>query len=165
MSDYIIKPLETTSEIEGRGYVHYTAWQETFAGMVDEAYLRQMSMEQCLEIGYRIRESVLIAKDREKVIGFVVYGGYRDEPASGYGEVYALFVLKEYQGKKIGYRLMQAAIERLSAYQSIVLWVLKDNHKTIRFYEQYGFHFDGAEKELLLGTPVLERRMVYQFKR
>lgn len=32
------------------------------------------------------------------------------------------------------------------------LWVLKDNHKAICFYEKYGFRLDGQEKKVMLGT-------------
>ena len=35
MSRYIIKPMESEDEINGKGYVHYKSWQETYPGLVD----------------------------------------------------------------------------------------------------------------------------------
>ncbi len=34
-----IKPMETPAEMEGRGYVHWKAWQETYTGLIDQSYL------------------------------------------------------------------------------------------------------------------------------
>ena len=44
---YVIKPMLTDDEIEGKGYVHYKSWQETYAGLIDAAYLKRMTEEKC----------------------------------------------------------------------------------------------------------------------
>lgn len=62
---------------------------------------------------------------------------------------------------KVGYELMNAAFEKLSAYPKIVLWVLKGNQRAIRFYGGYGFHLDSARKDIKLGTPNTELRIIY----
>lgn len=98
----------------------------------------------------------------EKVVGFVGYGAYRDETFPAHGEVFALYVLAAYQGRKIGYALMNAALDALSEYPKIAVWVLKGNDKAIRFYERYGFRFDGTEAEVMLGTPNTELRMIFE---
>ena len=55
--------------------------------------------------------------------------------------------------------LLQAALEKLSGYAHIFLWVLRENSRTIRFYEKNGFRFDDTQRDILLGTPVTELRM------
>lgn len=162
MSDFIIKPMETAAEVDGKGYVHYKSWQETYAGLVDEEYLKTITLEKCIKIAHRWKENILVAKDGEKVIGFVGYGAYRDDTLPAHGEVFAIYVLAEYHGKKVGYALMNAAMEKLSSHAKVALWVLKGNERAIRFYERYGFSFDGAETEIMLGTPRTERRMIYR---
>lgn len=57
---------------------------------------------------------------------------------------------------------MNAALEKLSAYRKIAVWVLKGNDRAIRFYERYGFRFDGTEADIMLGTPNKELRMIYE---
>ncbi len=114
-----------------------------------------------MEMAHRRLDNLLIAKDGDKVIGFVGYGPFRDDPLSGYGEIFAIYVLKEYLGKKVGFALMNAAFDQLAAYDRIVVWVLQGNKRAIRFYERYGFRFDGTQKEILLGTPTMELRMIY----
>ena len=105
-------------------------------------------------------ENTLIAKDKEKVVGFAVYGPSRDEDLIDAGEVIAIYVLSAYYGQKIGYRLMNEAFSRLKEYNTILVWVLEKNERAIRFYHKYGFEFDGCKKQWNLGTPVSIVRMI-----
>ncbi len=162
MSDYIIKLAETEDERNGRGYVHYRSWQETYDGLIDPNYLATVTLEKCTSIANRFPDNVLVAKDGDRVVGFAAYGSYRDNTLPDHGEIYALYVLREYQGRGLGYRLMCAAMKNLSKYPSVALWVLKGNEKAIRFYQKYGYIFDGMEETVLLGTPNTELRMIYQ---
>ena len=42
--------------------------------------------------------------------------------------------------------------------------VLKGNDRVIKLYERYSFRFDGTEKEVKLGTPNKELRMIFEKK-
>ena len=161
MCQYKIKKMESEKEIDGKGYVHYKSWQETYTGLVDKDYMNGLTLEKCIEIAHRWPDNILVAKDGDMVIGFVACGAYRGNTLPQHGEIYAIYVLEAYQGKKIGYSLMNAAFEMLSAYNKIAVWVLKGNNRAIHFYEQYGFRFDGTEAEITLGTSNTELRMIY----
>lgn len=160
MREYIIKRMESEDEINGKGYVHYKSWLETYAGLIDGEYLAKHTLEKCTEIAHKWPDHILVAKDGERVVGFVGYGAYRDDTLPAHGEVYALYVLAEYHGRGIGYALMNAAFRELCAYPKIAVWVLKGNDRAIRFYERYGFRFDGTQEEITLGTPNQELRMI-----
>jgi len=160
MTDFIIKPMQTENEINGKAYVHYKSWQETYAGLVSDEYLSATTLEKCEKLAHRFNDNTFVAKIRDKVIGFVNYGEYRGTDLSEHGEVYAIYVLKEYHGAKIGYELMNAAIKISADYNKIAVWVLKDNTQAIKFYERYGFRPDGAEQEIDLGGKVTEIRMI-----
>lgn len=160
--NYVIKPMQTADEIDGKGYVHYKSWQETYAGLIDAEYLQKITEEKCKAIARKWTDNILVAKDGDKVIGFVGYGKYRDDTLADYGEVFAIYVLADYHGQKVGYELMNAAINKLSDYKKIAVWVLKGNERAIKFYERYGFRFDGTEQEIMLGTPNTELRMIYK---
>ena len=153
MDQYTFKPMETDSEMEGKGYVHYTAWQETYAGLVDPGFLAGLSPEKQIAAARNKPGNTLIAKDGETVMGFAAYSPCRDKDLPGWGEVRAIYVLRAYQGQKVGYRLMEAALEQLADYPRIALWVLKGNEKAVRFYERCGFRFDGTERTSLWGPP------------
>ena len=141
----IIKPMETDEEIRGKAFVHWKCWQETYPGLVDGAYLEKLTLEKCEELASRWRDNILVAKDGDRVVGFVGYGDHgAEEPDTA--EVFALYVLSEYHGTGVGRQLMDAAMAALSAYPRIVLWAVKGNGRAIRFYEKYGFRLNGAEK-------------------
>ena len=155
-----IKMAETDEELCGRGYVHCTAWQEAYRGIVCDRYLDSMTVEATTARARKFPENTHVEKDKEKVVGFAVYSPSRDEDLMDAGEVVAIYVLSEYYGHKIGYRLMNEAVSRLSEYNTIFVWVLEQNERAIRFYHRYGFEFDGCKKQLNLGTPVPAVRMI-----
>lgn len=156
----VIKPMETPAEIEGKGYVHWKAWQEAYRGLLPQDYLDGRTLEKCVKTAYQWTDNLLVAKDGDKVIGFAGYGVCQDDALPGTGEVFAIYILSEYYGKKVGYALMQAALEKLSDYPKIAVWVLKGNQRAIRFYEKCGFRFDGTEKPVNLGQERTELRMI-----
>ena len=85
-----------------------------------------------------------VAKDGERVVGFVFWGE-REEDGQSVGEIFALYVLREYYGTGLGRRLMDAALEQLKDRPVVCLWAVKGNARAIRFYEKCGFCPDGAE--------------------
>ena len=158
--DIIIKPMETEDEIRGKAYVHWKSWQESYAGIVDAGYLAQMTLESCEEKAFRWRDNIFVAKDGERVVGFVGYGAAPGE--DGAGEVFALYLLEEYQKRGIGYALMRRALDELSGCRVVRLWAFAENRKALSFYERVDFRLDGTEKEIILGTPAKGVRMTME---
>ena len=158
--DIFIKPMETEDEIRGKAYVHWKSWQESYRGIVDQGYLDRMTISRCEEMASRYPENTLVAKDGARVIGFACAGTVNGEIDAG--EIYALYVLEEYQKRGIGYALMREALSLLKGCRVVYLWAFKENAKAIRFYEHVGFRQDGTEKELVLGSPVKGIRMAME---
>ena len=159
--DYTITPVETESDILGRAYVHYKAWHETYARMIDRRYLNEVhTLQRCEAIARRSNDGVLIAKVGARVVGLVGYGAYHDGTLPGAGEIYGLYLLQDCQGYGIGGAMLRAALEHLSEYDKVALWVLEKNENAIRFYNHFGFLPDGERKEIMLGTPQTELRMI-----
>lgn len=150
-----IKRMETDDEIRGKAYVHWACWHEAYAKIVSAAYLEKLTLEKCEQIAYQWQNNLLIAKDGDRVVGFAGYG----EAAPDTGELFALYVIKEYRGTGAARSLIQAALERLSAYKTICLWVLKENPRAIRFYEKCGFSATG-EEQYLPSVGASEIRMI-----
>lgn len=154
-----IKKMETDDEIRGKGYVHYKAWQQAYTGLVDQSCLDKMSVEKCVLIAYKWPDNLLVAKDGERVVGFVGYGDCRNDDMKDAGEVFAIYVLAEYYGKGVGRALMDAALDLLPQ-DRVAVWVLQGNKRAIRFYEKCGFRSDGKSDTKILGSPITEIRMV-----
>lgn len=162
MSRISIVPMVTEEDIDGKAYVHWKSWHETYPSLIDSEFMKTITIEKCESIAHRRTDNILIAKAGDKVVGFVGYGEYRYDTLKDCGEVFAIYVLADCYGKKVGYELMNAAFEKLTDYKTIAVWVLKGNERAIKFYERYGFCFDGTEKEIMLGTPNTELRMIYE---
>ena len=139
-----IKRMETDTEKRGKAYVHWRAWHEAYPGLVSAEYLDKLTLEKCEKIAFDWPQNTIIAKDGERVLGFVCWGD-RGEEAPGVGEIFALYVLREYYGVGVARRLMDAGLEQLHDYGEACLWVLKENGRAIRFYEKCGFAPDGTE--------------------
>jgi len=70
-------------------------------------------------------------------------------------ELERIYVLKEFQAKKIGKTLMDESIRiaKSGGYDCLWLGVNEENFKAINFYESYGFEVFGS-KQFVLGTAV-----------
>lgn len=147
-------------EIKGKAYVHFKSWQETYTGLVEQAYLDERTIDKCEEMALNAMDKTIIAKDGERVVGFVQYGKYSYDDLENAGEITALYVLSDYYGKGIGYRLTQEAMKALSDYSQTAVFVIKGNQRAIDFYTRYGFSFDGQEGMTQVGATVA--RMVLQ---
>ena len=159
--DIVIKEMETEDEIKAKGYVDWKTVREAYSGILSQDYLDDFeTLEKCVERAFKWRDNMLVAKDGDKVIGFAGYGKSRFDDLGNAGEIHSLYILQEYYGKKIGYGLMNAAVERLSGYDRVVVRVLEENERAIRFYERYGFRFDGMKETVKLGTEKTVLRMV-----
>lgn len=157
----IIKKMETEAEWLEKAQVQWQAWQETYTGLVDQSFLDALSVEKLAEKRPRGGEDILIAKDGSQVVGFVVFGAYGDERQTEMGEIYAIYILRAYYDRGVGYALMKAAVSRLRNCARIALWVLKGNERAIKFYQRFGFRFDGVEQLIDLGSEKTELRMIY----
>ncbi len=140
-----IKKMETPEEIKGKASVHWRAWHEAYSGIVSQAYLDKLTLKKCEEIAFQWPDNILVAKDGDRVVGFVGYGKSGEEGPEA-GEIFALYVLSEYYGTGVGLLLMNAGLEQLRDYSQIRLWLLKDNQRAFRFYQKCGFVADGKEK-------------------
>ena len=162
MSVYV-KPIETEEELRGKAFVHWKSWHEAYAGLIPDAYLDTVTEEKCLRIALRWPDNLLAAIDGGRVVGFAGYGAYRDDSLPDTGEIFALYILRDYYGTGTGRLLMDEALGKLRGYSSAALWVLRDNARAIRFYEKCGFRPDGTEQTIELGAALTEIRMIRHF--
>ncbi len=163
MGNFIIKTPATDLELDGKAFVHYTAWNESYTGLIPQAYLDTRSLEQCRTIARSPGANTLVAVTEEQVAGFASYlpdcRSFVSVPDSC--EVVALYVLERYKGQGIGTALLQRCLRELPEEKAVVLFVLEGNEKAIRFYEKQGFVFTGhALAQKIPGGEIRELEMV-----
>lgn len=160
LPDGVTVRMMEARDAEGKGFVHYQSWQESYRGIVDPGYLADMTVEKCVEIARRWPGNTAVARE-PRIVGFVCWCPCQDSDVpEGTGEISALYVLRPFQGRGIGTALMDFGMSMLSGCTQAVLWVLAENQQAIQFYQRYGFRADGAERWLTLGAPVRCVRMV-----
>jgi L-amino acid N-acyltransferase YncA len=125
--------------------VHVDSWKTTYAGIVPEEVLAQLSYDGRADRWNEILadatgDFVFVAETEEgRVVGFVCGGKERSSDAVYQGEVSAIYLLEAYQGKGIGRRLIAAAAQELLArgFRRMLVWVL-DANPSRGFYEALG---------------------------
>jgi len=135
----------TEKDAEGIAKVHVTTWQSTYSDMADEEFLDNLKWEDRVE-GWsdtlkNPKENVVnyVACSPEKVIGFLSGGKIRQPKGDYDAELYAIYMLPEYQGKGIGKMLMLKFVEWLvvNGFDSLLVWVAEEN-KYKKFYSTIG---------------------------
>jgi ribosomal protein S18 acetylase RimI-like enzyme len=146
----------TEKDAPGIARVHVKTWQEAYADTLPSVYLSSLDLA-ARERYWRTelggmppeRRPWVVESDGE-VLGFVASGPSRDEGAAlSTGEVYALYVLPEHWSMGIGRHLLAHAERDLleHGYSHATLWVLAENERARRFYEEAGWARDaGTEK-------------------
>lgn len=144
---YHLRPA-TTAHAQGIARVQIDTWHSTYRGIVPDDFLTSMSYPQNTERWSRglkaaeenPRRVTLVAEtDDGNVIGFVSGGPEREGVDNYDGELYALYLLPEHQGKGIGAALMRGFMEEIQqrGFQSMLVWVLTAN-PTLSFYQHLG---------------------------
>lgn len=145
--------------------VHVESWRSTYAGMLPEKMLLKLSSAEHEQrwwrhvLGrFRRNHFVYVAENEvDGVIGFGSAGSSRNRELGRSGEIYALYVLDEYQGIGIGKALFLALSERLLEKRgpSLVVWVLSTNPSRY-FYESLGGRRIATRKDRMGGVEVEE---------
>ena len=140
-------------------HVHCASWKAAYKDIIPPEELAKFTDPvRCTAMFEKILGAGtgrnLIAYDGDCPCGVCSFGASRDKDLQDAGEVVAIYTLEEYWGKGLGKVLMDAGVEALRAegFQSILLWVLEENHRARHFYEKYGFVFDGTYKDSGLGN-------------
>jgi ribosomal protein S18 acetylase RimI-like enzyme len=147
--------------------VHVAAWRAAYRGMMPDAYLAALSVEERVErwtnaIVHPGPAKVAVAVLDGQVAGFCSFGPTRDTDDLDVAEIYSLNIFPPLWGRGAGRMLCEHAFREAAArgHEAVTLWVLKENDRARRFYEGLGYAPDGAEKTdtALIGSPLNDVR-------
>jgi GNAT superfamily N-acetyltransferase len=134
-------------------------WRTAFAGIVPQDYLDSMSyssFEERLTANFGSRFTVVAQNDDGQVVGFASGGAIRDEEPPFKGELYSIFVRDEYQGMRLGRKMVSHVADHLikTGINDMIVWVLQDNPSR-RFYELLNGEFH-RERDIEIGGKALK---------
>ena len=125
---------------------HVDAWRSAYKEVIPQSYLDSLSYDERHAMWTDILTTksptsiqLVAVNEDNTIIGFIAGGEARDPEFSYDAELYALYLLPEYQGQGIGKKLMLHLTEWLirNGYHGLYLWVLEKN-RTRYFYEKLG---------------------------
>ncbi len=136
--------------------VHVESWRKSFAGIVPQAFLDNLTVEK-REQAFRQRfgdanYKMFVAETaKDEIVGFADFGAARESDFAFEAELYAIYLLREFQGKGIGENLFRLCQKEMSAdgFDSMYLIALEVSpYKS--FYEKMGGKIVGRGNHFLL---------------
>jgi len=144
--------------------VHVETWRSAFTGIIPQAYLDSMTVQNRTFVWVRLLEGqgpaaiTLVSEDHDRrVIGFVSGGPLRHRDGRYQAEISSLYVLASHQRGNHGRRLFLAASDRLarSGLQGLFAWTLADG-PALGFYKDLGGEVVAETVRDFAGTPLKE---------
>lgn len=145
--------------------IHVESWRTAYADIYDEHVLaafpvetREREWQGTLADESRTGFEFVAEDTQGKVFGFISAGPERSGDPDFAGHVYAIHVLPEHKGLGIGRSLMSTAAEQLVDHgiESLLVWVLTENHPARNFYEKLGGELARTQQITVGGQTVDE---------
>jgi GNAT superfamily N-acetyltransferase len=158
-----IRPA-TVQDATAMAHVHVESWRTTYKGIVPADFLARLSYAQREQFWRQVltdpgsRTVVYVAEDEHgQVVGCASGGPERSEDPVYTGELYAIYLLAQYQRQGIGRQLVITLANRLlqDGMTALQLWVLAENPAR-QFYERLGGRLVYEKTVTIGGVPLLE---------
>ncbi|MFL0268070.1 GNAT family N-acetyltransferase [Candidatus Clostridium radicumherbarum] len=155
----------TISDAWNIAKVNVDAWRTTYKGIVSDDYLNELSYNNLekrwmtfINDSSKGKINIFVSENEEnEIIGFASCGIEREIDNPTYGELYAIYIIKEYQNKGVGKILFDCVIKKLNElkFNLMLIWALEDNLQACRFYELMGGE-KVKEKYIKIGNNTLK---------
>ncbi|MSP50014.1 MAG: GNAT family N-acetyltransferase [Alphaproteobacteria bacterium] len=130
----------------GIARVQIETWRTAYRGIMPQRLLDDMNDVRISAFWAQViaeaqgRSFCFVAQAGERVVGFSSGGPRQHSNDPARGEVYALYVLPEFQGRGVGRRLVVTSLERMLelGISEGRIWTLSDNAPARGFYERMG---------------------------
>lgn len=149
------------NDAEAIAKVHIKCWITTYKNIVDDQYLSSLKWENRLshwkEILQKNDESAtFVALIEDQIVGFISGGKNRHSETHYDSELFAIYVLEQFQGLGIGTNLIKHLFKHLSQahLKSMIVWVAENNPYK-KFYETLGAEQTTLTKQYKVGNTEL----------
>lgn len=173
MSDSVIEGVSfreaAIADCAAVARVHVRSWQESFRGVVPQSFLDGMSVEKraaAFEKRFPDADYRMFVAEAEGrgVVGFADFGEAREQIEGYAGELYAIYLLPEFQRRGVGRRLFNLGAEFLASRGRRSMYLLALEASPYRtFYERLGGRVIGRTQVEIEGVPFEE--LIYGWRR
>lgn len=135
--------LGEKEDLEDFARIHVESWLSTYGGEREGMLENRMERWRRVLVEGQEQNYLLVAEGR--AAGFL---SIKDN-GNGEGEVGGIYILEEDWRKGFGKQLLgfAAALARNKDWESLSLWVLRENLRAKAFYISQGYLFTGEEKQ------------------
>ena len=153
------------SDAGGIATVHISTWRSAYQGIMSDSFLRDLSIETRTSGWVKILETpapkahTYVAVLDKSIVGFIGVGSNQSEEAiDSQGELFALYVEPDFQGRGIGSKLMEKGIEalRFEGFTSALLWVAEENFLARAWYESRHWKLNGEFDQRSFGEKSIK---------
>jgi ribosomal protein S18 acetylase RimI-like enzyme len=156
-------------DLSGIVKVQVDTWKSAYRGIISEVYLQNLSYADKEEnwkqrLENPTKGATIFVAEANEIIGFALATLEKFNPILAIlnperfkGELCAIYVLKEYQRKKIGTELVNLVLKFFNEndINNMITWVLKENPSR-RFYEKLGGNILGEQSIEIGGLKYIE---------
>ncbi len=151
------------ADVDGITRVQIDSWRTTYKGLMPDEILDNLSVERRTQqwhstlTEYADRNFLFVAEHDRQIVGFVSGGPERDHEPDFDGELYAIYLLQDHQGKGIGRKLTTRLADTLiqKGFTSMLVWVLRENPAR-KFYKTLGGKYVSEMEASMGDTKIVE---------
>ena len=154
----------TIADVAAIARVHVESWRTTYKGILPDDYLADLAYEQRERLWRRIlskpggQRLVYVAEETPgNIVGFASGGRERSRDPVYSGELYAIYLLENWQRQGLGRQLTVTLVGQLiqAGLTSLLVWVLAEN-RSRRFYEALGSQQVRQQPVTIGGAELIE---------
>jgi ribosomal protein S18 acetylase RimI-like enzyme len=153
------------NDATGIAHVHVQSWRTTYREIVPDSYLDGLDEAERAEVWRELLDGdydIFVAEREASIVGFIMGGRSRDRLQQCDGELYAVYLLKEFQSLRIGRDLIRelAHALRRRGFRRMEVWVLAKNPAKA-FYTRMGAQFARSKGIEIGGAVLMEHSYVW----
>ncbi|MBC8953996.1 GNAT family N-acetyltransferase [Xenorhabdus sp. PB62.4] len=144
--------------------LHVRSWQAAYKNILPSKELGELSLsEKVGSWNKRLNHSesnfpkTLIAECDSEIVGFCSFGSDPDDPNTG--SILAIYFYQKHWGMGYSQQLIYTALNelKLAGFTFVIIWVIEDNLRALKFYKKIGFSPSEKYKTVnLLGCQIRE---------
>lgn len=157
----VIKYINQDDNLLEVSNIYERSWKFAYKDIIPQNYLDSIPKGHWANSITKEGMNSLVMIKNEIAIGTASFCKSRWNKYNNYGEIVSIYFLPDYMGKGYGNLLLKKCIEDLKnlGYDKILLWVLEDNLRARKFYENNGFVCSGERINDNIGGKELREIM------
>ena len=166
MDNLIIRNIEI-DDIESVANIILEGWKTAYKGIIDDSYLNSMNKDEIIKKRKKDYKEgyFIVAELNKEIVGFSrFYDNNQYSPNYSVDcELMAIYVKPELKYQGIGTKMFNYVVNDFKKMnkKKMIIWCLKDNYPSRKFYERMGGIFIGEKEFIKAGNSYPEVGYLY----